>query len=43
VTNKSEMMEMERGKPHERETQIMVGEPNKRKFELLMGLEKSGR
>jgi len=26
VTNNSEMKEVERGKPHERETQILVGE-----------------
>ena len=26
------------GKPHEWETQILVGEPNKKELEFLMGL-----
>jgi len=29
---------MERGKPHERETQILVGEPNNWEYESIMGL-----
>jgi len=30
-----EIKEVERGKPHERETQIMVGEPNREETNFL--------
>jgi len=33
------MVEMERGKPRKRETQNMVGEPNRREYEFSMGLQ----
>ena len=36
-----EMKEVERGKPHERETQIMVGEPNKKEFRIFYGIDNS--
>ena len=43
MTNKLEIVEVERGKPHERETQILVGElkrRNKTEFRKAFALDK---
>ncbi len=36
MTNKLEMVEVERGKPRERETQILVGELNIRELRIFV-------